>query len=48
MILSRVINWPDGPHSAIYECRRCWIAVTEPSSIQVDARDEQPKHTRGA
>jgi hypothetical protein len=30
MNLSRVINWPDGEQSPVFECRRCLIAVNEP------------------
>jgi predicted RNA-binding Zn-ribbon protein involved in translation (DUF1610 family) len=37
MTLSRVISWPDGKQSAVYECASCWIAVSEPSPpIQPD------------
>jgi len=29
MNLSRVINWPDGGQSLVFECRRCLVAVNE-------------------
>jgi hypothetical protein len=33
MNLSRVINWPDGEQSLVFECKRCLVAVNEPHLV---------------